>query len=1078
MQAIDSPFHEGSLELVAFDRRSGAIAISSSNTIKVYEELVTFDPDHATGAEAPDARHKTREELNIRWHNTLESIVQGSYIKSLSWGLDRELLVGNDSLSLLHPPSSSPGSTYMRSSWTFPISAEIETAQFSPDASFIASHGRHDRLIKVWRRLTDRVTSTGLKTSDFDFIYLPHDRAVSEVRWRQPFHEDLLVDNIVYTNGLDSKLRAWASDIPHDGHLLTLHETIPLVADARDKTHIPIVLDDDVLSWALAKASKREAGNRAYTEAAALLGEISKGQPEVILTVSPTGSMSAYVLHNLGNRNHKESSQRLFFQRDRLNFWKDGDNNSDLSITATVQRVGCCDLLFVVYRTESISIYEADLFNLFSRESDCPVLTELIEFSGHAKPIMNLQALAGERLLSRDIAYKSIHWSRLHQHLSSTKSEETRIPAGTSNDDAVPEYLSSCVSPSLCASNEDSVAIVEITKDSTVQIWGSSLPTSYSGSPETVLDFGTQIQAIKWSPSEIDSRTRLLSVCTSHSIYLCRLQYIDAEEVHPWVISWSFDLAELTRHPITHTVFLADDFLALAAGPQIFTFTANDWKTSGIAAAPLLANQFPVYHPMFLKQVLSLGKLRGARLILATLHDQLVDSSEIVNLDNYLGLSGESIFAVSDNLKYSSSLTKTKYNALFENQASSTAAEEGVLSISKATSLESLLQDLEIPHLDHAQKNWLATIAIALIKIQPEEPSLDEFGLRFYLSYSILLEQNKREPTGSGVLSDEDVLWAYKSKKQDILLTLVKSSVKALTWKEAKAAKIFHWLKDRSALLDVVETIARAEFLKGEERNPVAASLWYLALHKKSVLLSLWRTSGTHPEHNLTTKILSNDFELPKWRTAANKNAFALIGRRRYEYAAAWFLLGSSLKDAVSVCIRNLEDLDLALAISRIYSDDLSETTRTVVISNILEFAKSSGSRLLGCWCHEFLGNLQSSMDTLMSPFSKTTKDTPAIATLYLNLRSSLGADPREPGFVEYVAYLLRLRGCSLISEYISKTWTHEASAPISTSGQTGHRTTEVTVEEYKARQKEKLVEAPKAVFEEPTMDSFAAFDF
>ena len=45
----------------------------------------------------------------------------------------------------------------------------------------------------------------------------------------------------------------------------------------------------------------------------------------------------------------------------------------------------------------------------------------------------------------------------------------------------------------------------------------------------------------------------------------------------------------------------------------------------------------------------------------------------------------------------------------------------------------------------------------------------------------------------------------------------------------------------------------------------------------------------------------SNDFTQERWRKAALKNAYALLGKQRFEHAVAFFLLGSALWDAVQV---------------------------------------------------------------------------------------------------------------------------------------------------------------------------------
>lgn len=78
-------------------------------------------------------------------------------------------------------------------------------------------------------------------------------------------------------------------------------------------------------------------------------------------------------------------------------------------------------------------------------------------------------------------------------------------------------------------------------------------------------------------------------------------------------------------------------------------------------------------------------------------------------------------------------------------------------------------------------------------------------------------------------------------------------------------------------------SIARNIYLsKTEFRDPVDCTLFYLALRKKNLLQGLWNTAAYHKEHNVTKKFLANDFNDPRWKRAASKNAFALLGKQRF----------------------------------------------------------------------------------------------------------------------------------------------------------------------------------------------------
>ena len=76
--------------------------------------------------------------------------------------------------------------------------------------------------------------------------------------------------------------------------------------------------------------------------------------------------------------------------------------------------------------------------------------------------------------------------------------------------------------------------------------------------------------------------------------------------------------------------------------------------------------------------------------------------------------------------------------------------------------------------------------------------------------------------------------------------------------------------------------VARNEYVKSDDKNPVDCSLYYLALRKKTVLQGLWRTANGNKEQVATQRLLANNFEDAKWRRAALKNAYALLSKRRF----------------------------------------------------------------------------------------------------------------------------------------------------------------------------------------------------
>jgi len=54
-------------------------------------------------------------------------------------------------------------------------------------------------------------------------------------------------------------------------------------------------------------------------------------------------------------------------------------------------------------------------------------------------------------------------------------------------------------------------------------------------------------------------------------------------------------------------------------------------------------------------------------------------------------------------------------------------------------------------------------------------------------------------------------------------------------------------------------------------------------------------------ENKRMAEFFRNDFTEERWRKAALKNAFDLLGKQRFQHSAGFFLLAGSLNDAIEV---------------------------------------------------------------------------------------------------------------------------------------------------------------------------------
>jgi DmX-like protein len=205
--------------------------------------------------------------------------------------------------------------------------------------------------------------------------------------------------------------------------------------------------------------------------------------------------------------------------------------------------------------------------------------------------------------------------------------------------------------------------------------------------------------------------------------------------------------------------------------------------------------------------------------------------------------------------------------------------------------------------------------------------SLDDCGLRFLLAmkhFNYLIRclplVQRTHFQKQGVLTS-NIVWAFHSESEEELLNLIPNFSKGqVKWSQLKELGFGWWLRNQTLLKSCVEKLAKAAFQA--KQDPLDAALYYIAMKKKSVVWGLFRNRRDEK----MTAFFANNFSEDRWRKAALKNAFALLGKQRFEHAVAFFLLAGSLNDAIEVCLNKLEDLQLALLITRLYEGEHDNT--------------------------------------------------------------------------------------------------------------------------------------------------------
>ncbi|KAF1923179.1 uncharacterized protein M421DRAFT_9952 [Didymella exigua CBS 183.55] len=611
--------------------------------------------------------------------------------------------------------------------------------------------------------------------------------------------------------------------------------------------------------------------------------------------------------------------------------------------------------------------------------------------------------------------------------------------------------------PSLASGTSIRKAALVDAEKTTLTIWNTrSAQLEY----EETFDGQGVIQDLDWS-STPDNQS-ILAVGFPHRVVIyAQLRYDYLNAGPSWVQIRDVRIRDITPHPIGDSVWLGSGNLVVGAGNQLFiqdehvqvdedlfpSLRMISRKTASINifnAVSRLNGPLPVYHPQLLSQCVLSGKVMLVQRILLRLYRKLKFWTEGEELESSLGFAAEDFSEDETIMTASKKEVHSSYNDFSDNDDPETVTEE------VAANLRDLLTTKQMPLLSSREQFRLADIIECIGVVEKHRRSIDDNAGRFMLFFrQHILSEAQKAP-----LSWREIVWAFHSGSQDILLDLVSRHFNGkMMWQHAKQCGVFMWMSDINALRAQFEVIARNEYTKTDEKNPVDCSLYYLALHKKAVLVSLWRIATWSREQGATHRLLTNNFQEDRWKTAALKNAYALMGRRRFEYAAAFFLLADHLQDAVQVLHNQLGDTQLAIAVARVYGGDEHPVLVAFLKDKILPQAARDGNRWLATWCYWMLGRRDTAVRALVTPLERLLSpsgtpnlqaksyltDDPALVVLYTQLRErSLqtlrGATQilphQEWAFVLHTAALYERMGCDVLALDLVRGWEFLLSPP------------------------------------------------
>ncbi|PGH06708.1 hypothetical protein AJ80_08125 [Polytolypa hystricis UAMH7299] len=489
-----------------------------------------------------------------------------------------------------------------------------------------------------------------------------------------------------------------------------------------------------------------------------------------------------------------------------------------------------------------------------------------------------------------------------------------------------------------------------------------------------------------------------------------RYDYLDAGP--SWAQIREIRIRDITPHPIGDSCWLGNGNLVVGAGNQLFVYDKHLEATHPMVAGLRLAGpkthyvdlfevvgrlngSLPVFHPQFLAQCILSGKMNLVHLILTSLHRKLKFFTEGDEIDGFLEIPLEKFYMDADALQKVSWKEINSSYADFTDDIESTVVDEAL-----AVALNENLTRVALPQLSSKEQFRLVDTIECVATVEKHRRSMDDNAARYLLFFRQHMLRKSQGLAEQQNISWREIVWAFHSGSHEILVDLVSKQFQGkMLWEHARDSGLFMWIDNVASLRNQLEIIARNEYTKSDEKNPIDCSLYYLALGKKNVLQGLWRMASWNREQAATLKLMGRDFKEQRWKTAALKNAYALLGKRRFEYAAAFFLLGESLRDAVQVCMNQMNDIQLAVTIARVYEGgDDGPVLREILEDRILVDAATEGNRWMATWAFWLLNRRDMAVRALISPVDSLIRPTPTSpptpGQIALSAKSYLSNDP------------------------------------------------------------------------------------
>lgn len=128
--------------------------------------------------------------------------------------------------------------------------------------------------------------------------------------------------------------------------------------------------------------------------------------------------------------------------------------------------------------------------------------------------------------------------------------------------------------------------------------------------------------------------------------------------------------------------------------------------------------------------------------------------------------------------------------------------ESGSVTEDLAAQLNDILAKISIPQLSSLEQIRLADIVECVATVERHRRSMDDNAARYLLFFRQHMLRKSQAPSKQVSITWREIVWAFHSVSQDILVDLVSRQFHGkMLWEHARESGVFMWMTDLAALV-------------------------------------------------------------------------------------------------------------------------------------------------------------------------------------------------------------------------------------------------------------------------------------